>query len=336
MLKMVHISRQGPDPKIFTPAFVRALMEYGDLSFVNNGDELSDLQKAGILREADVALTGWCSSPLPESLAGDPGRLKYVCNVSGELKAWVTPGIVASGMPVTNWGDAPAYGIAEGAMTLLLATLKDLHEQVLAIRGGRWHLDPEEFGGTLYEADLGLYGCGAIGRKFVEMLRPFGPVIRVFDPYCAELPEGCLRAESLRNLFASSQIVVIHAGLTDETRYSVTAELLALLPRHGVLINTARGGIVDQDALFAELRSGRLRAGLDVLEPDALPVDHEARQWCNCLLTAHHIHRGWPTHGRPPEKLQPLHRVCLDNLDRFARGEPLRFVIDPVRFGRST
>lgn len=336
MLKMVHISRRGPDPKIFTPAFVRALERCGELSFVNNGDDLSDGQKTDILREANVALTGWSSSPLPECLAADPGRLQYVCNVTGELKAWVPPAIIASGLPVTNWGDAPAQGIAEGAMTLLLAVLKDLQDQMLAIRDGRWHLDPEEFGGTLYEADLGVYGCGAIGRKFVEMVRPFGPVIRVFDPYCAELPEGCRRAASLRELFAASQVVAIHAGLTDETRHSVTAELLALLPRHGVIINTARGGIVDQAALFAELRAGRLRAGLDVLEPDSLPADHEARRWSNCLLTAHHIHRGWPTHGQPPEKLQPMHRVCLDNLERFARGEPLRFVMDPARLGRST
>jgi len=336
MLNMVHISRQGPDPKIFTPAFVRALEALGELSFVNNGDELPDARKAEILRAADVALTGWCSSPLPESLATDRGRLKYVCNVTGEMKAWVPPALVASGLPVTNWGDAPAFSIAEGAMTLLLAVLKDLHDQILAIRGGQWYLDPEEFGGTLYEADLGIYGCGAIGCKFVEMVRPFGAVIRVFDPYCAELPEGCLRTDSLRTLFASSQIVVIHAGLTDETRHSVTAELLALLPRHGVVINTARGGIVDQDALFAELRSGRLRAGLDVLEPDALPEDHEARQWSNCLLTAHHIGGDWPTHGKPPEKLQPMHRVCLDNLKRFAQGGPLRFGMDPTRFGRST
>ncbi len=336
MLKMVHISRQGPDPKIFTPAFVQALEALGVLSFVNNGDDLSDEQKSGILRATDVALTGWCSSPLPESLATHPGCLKYVCNVTGEMKQWMPSAIIAAGMPVTNWGDAPAYGIAEGAMTLLLAVLKDLHDQILAIRGGQWRLDPEAFGGTLYEADLGIYGCGAIGRRFIEMVRPFGPVIRVFDPYCAELPGGCIRADSRRDLFAASQVIAIHAGLTDETRHSVTAELLALLPRHGVVINTARGGIVDQDALFAELRSGRLRAGLDVLEPDALPEDHEARQWPNCLLTAHHIHRGWPAHGQPPRKLQPMHRVCLDNLERFARGEALRFLMDPTRFGRST
>jgi len=136
-------------------------------------------------------------------------------------------------------------------------------------------------------------------------------------------------------LFAASQAVVIHAGLTAETRASVTAERLAVLPDHGVVINTVRGGIVDQEALFAELRSGRLRAGLDVLEPDRLPGGHEARQWENCLFTAHNIARQWPG-ADAGTRLQPMHHVCLDNLQRFARGEPLRFTYDRARWLHST
>lgn len=336
MLKLAHIANVGPDRGIFTPVFVEALNRLGELRFVDDGAGLSDAQKAAILREADVALIGWNASPLPAELAAEPGRLKYVCNVTGELKHMVPTEILAAGIAVTNWGDCLAPGIAEGAMALLLAVLKDLHERILAIRGGGWAIDPEEFGGTLFEADLGVYGCGAIGRKFIEMVRPFGPVIRVYDPFCRELPEGCIRTGSLRELFAHSRIIAIHAALTDDTRNSVTAELLALLPRHGVLINTARGPIVDQAALFAELRSGRLRAGLDVLEPDALPAGHEARNWPNCIFSAHNIWRGWPTHGAPPERILPMQRVCLDNLERFARGAPLRFVMDPERCALST
>ena len=117
----------------------------------------------------------------------------------------------------------------------------------------------------------------------------------------------------------------------------MTRALLARLPRHGVVINTARGDVIDQVALFDELRSGRLRAGLDVLaEPEQLPADHPARQWPNLAWTCHAIARDWPTDGAPPTRLQAMHEVCLDNLGRFSRGEPLRFVMDRTRFLRST
>jgi phosphoglycerate dehydrogenase-like enzyme len=129
---------------------------------------------------------------------------------------------------------------------------------------------------------------------------------------------------------------VICAALSDETRQSITADLLALLPRHGVIINTARGGIVDQDALFAELESGRLRAGLDVLEPDRLPADHPARTWKNCIFSAHEINRGWPTDGGEPTTLAPMHKVCIENLIAFAEGNPIRFEMDLERYRRST
>ncbi len=168
------------------------------------------------------------------------------------------------------------------------------------------------------------------------MLRPFRPAILVFDPYAASLPEGCERAGSLDELFGRCEAIVIHAALSEETRGSVTAERLARLPDRAVLVNTARGAIVDQEALFAELASGRLRAGLDVLEPDRLPPGHPARDWENLILTAHDIGKNRPPEGFPPTSLDSMHRVCLDNLRRFAAGQPLRFVMDRERYERST
>jgi phosphoglycerate dehydrogenase-like enzyme len=159
--------------------------------------------------------------------------------------------------------------------------------------------------------------------------------VRVYDPDAGGLPEGCIRAGSLRELFAASQAVVIHAGLTGETRGSVTRELLAMLPDQGIVINTARGAIVDQEALFDELRAGRLRAGLDVLWPDELPADHEARQWENLIWTCHEFGgKPWPSEGVEGE-LQHW-KVHLDNIRAFVESRPLEHVIDEVRYSRMT
>ena len=208
---------------------------------------------------------------------------------------------------------------------------------VIERRDGGWDLDKSCCGGSLYGAPLGMYGCGAIGRRFVDLVKPFAPVISIFDPYCEELPEGCARANSLEELFGGNKIIAIFAVLAEETRCSVTASLLGLLPDHAVVINTARGGIIDQDALFAELERGRLRAGLDVLEPDGvLPLDHPVRSYRNCIITGHRICRDWPDDGKEPENLGYMHQICIDNLRAFVAGEPIKFEMDAQRFALST
>jgi phosphoglycerate dehydrogenase-like enzyme len=334
MIKLLHIGANGMSRCMEPEAFRRALQAFGELTLVEDGARLNQAQVADHVRANDVYLAGWGSIPLPKELAAQPGRLRYVCGITGTMRDTVPVELVDAGIPLTNWGDTPAGPVAEAAVALLLAAIKDLHHHVRTIKDGGWRISDAGHGGSLNGLNVGVYGCGAIGRRFVEMIRALGPVIRVFDPYVEELPAGVQRVETLDELFVKSQAIVVHAGLTPETKLSVTAELLAKLPDYAVVVNTARGGIIDQPALFRELERGRLRAALDVLDNgDSLPADHPARQWDNLILTSHQAEMLWP---RPPDQLAPMHRVCLDNLRRFVEGRPLRFVMDPVRYRRST
>ena len=109
-----------------------------------------------------------------------------------------------------------------------------------------------------------------------------------------------------------------------------------MLPDNGVIINTSRGEIIDQEALFDELRSGRLRAGLDVLDNnDSLPHDHEARHWPNLILSCHDIANSqWPV--KDSSELSGHEQIALANLKRFLNGEPLEFIVDEHRYQLST
>ncbi len=337
--RLLHIAVHKCEPRAWTDVFKDALRQIGDLELVEHGQHLPSADLAARIRTAQILITGWGSIRIPDEIVGDRGRLEYVCNLTGTVRPFVPLSIVEAGIPVTNWGDVIAISVAEGAMTLLLAVLKDLRHRIKYIESGGWREDETDFGGSLEGTPVGIYGCGVIARAFIEMIRPFGPQLWVYDPYVAELPEGCRRADSLEALFDRCRIIVVHAGLSDETRGSITADLLARLPRHGVIINTARGGIFDQAALFRELESGRLRAGLDVLEPDTLPPEHPARGWENVILTAHQVSSvcvNWPTHGAPPVELSPFQRVCIENIRRHLAGRPLRFVMDRDRYLRST
>ena len=311
----------------------RALREKGELVLVEQAHAMDDAEVLAQMRQADVLITNWAGRAIPPALAADPGRVRYVLNLGGTCRATVPVEIIRAGIPVTNWGDTPARSMAEGAMALLLAVLKDLRGRTEALvagkAGGARRLGLPS--GTLNGLRLGLYGCGVIGRQFVRMVTPFAPEISVYDPYAKALPDGCQRVDTLDSLFAQSEAVVIWAGLSDETKGSVNAARLAMLTDHGIIINAARGEIIDQEALFVELKSVRLRAGLDVLvKDDYLPPGHEAHTWKNLLITCHDINSAnWPV--RPPHLSYGDH-IALDNLKRFITGEPLQFVMDEPRY----
>ncbi len=284
------------------------------------------------IRQADIVLASRAPR-IPDQVADDPGQLRYICYLHGTMRKVIGLPIIRSNIKVTNWGNLTGYRLAENSLALLLAMLKDLPERILAVRRGEG-CGITSVGGILQGMRIGVYGFGFAGREFVRLLQPFDTEVRVFDPYVEAVPEPCIRVSSLDKLFEKAQAIVIHAGLTDETSGSVTRELLSKLPEQGIVINTARGAIIDQEALFDELRSGRLRAGLDVLWPDDLPEDHEARQWENLTWTCHQfLGKPWPGEKTDVEN---SFGVFIDNIRAFLKNEPLKFEIDETRYSRMT
>lgn len=333
----LHIAAGEVVHRAWTRPFVEAVNELGPLEIVEHGERMSDAEAAARIRDCRVLITSWGARNTPAELAGNPGRLEYICHLTGGMREYIPIELVGSGLPVSNWGDAQARAVAEGAVLLLLACLKGLRERVERIAAGGWQPGDDFASHMLQGLDLGLYGCGLIGRTFVDLVRPFAPTIRIHDPFATDLPADCERVDSLEALFATSRAVAIHAGWTSETEGSVTAELLAQLPDHGILINTGRGAIVDQEALFAELESGRLRAGLDVLvPPETLPTEHPARRWPNLLLSAHSLSQPYPKDYDRDDAFEPMHHICLGNLRRHEAGEAIRFPMDRQRYELST
>lgn len=304
-----------------------------ELDRVRGCEAMTPEQIAEHMRSADMLLLSR-SPKVPDEVAENPGRLKYICYLHGTMRKVIGLPIIRSSIQVTNWGDRCGPGLAESSLTLLLAVLKDLPKRILAVRNGEGR-GIQSVGWSVAGLRVGVYGFGFAGRQFVKRLEPFGATIRVYDPYAKEVPEPCIRVNSLKELMETSQALVIHAGWTPETEGSVSRELLALLPDHGVVINTARGAIIDQVALFDELKSGRLRAGVDVLWPDDLPPDHEARQWENFIWTCHEFGgKAWP--GEEKQAALAHSSVHLDNIQAFLDGKPLQFEIDEKRYSLMT
>jgi phosphoglycerate dehydrogenase-like enzyme len=285
-------------------------------------DEKSLLERC---RSVEVLIIGWHSPKLPKELAQDRGKLRYVCHLRGSIRKYIDKELVVAGLVVTNWGDDVEY-VAEGAMTLLLCQLKQIPALDKFIKGGPDERIYQMFPSRLKNLDVGLYGFGPIGRHMARMLEPFGAKIAIYDPFAKDVPAHIRRCSTLKELFSTCPVISIHCGLNDQTRGSVNREMLELLPEGGVLINTARGHIVDEAALAELVQANRISAGIDVIQDEKNWPGSPLAPLKGAILTGHKINKG---KGYPPgkEPILDLPEHLVKNLEAYRSGKPLINII---------
>lgn len=192
---------------------------------------------------------------------------------------------VGDGRVWTSAKGSYAQPVAEHALMLALAVLRELPRR---IRAEEWAHD--ELGRTLHGARVVVVGGGGITVELLRLLAPFGADVTVVRRTDAAVPGAARTVTSLGlvDALADADVVFVTAALTDATRGLLGREAFAAMPRGAVLVNVARGAIVDTDALVAALRTGRLGgAGLDVTDPEPLPPRHPLWAAPNCIVTPH-------------------------------------------------
>ena len=177
------------------------------------------------------------------------------------------------GIPVVVAGGANAQSVAEQTLALLLSVARSTAWLDRRMRAGAWD-KPTYAGMEVTGKQVGLIGLGAIGRAFLDLLAPFRVGVRIYDPYLsdAQLPPGSIRCDSVDTLLRDSDIVSLHCPLTPDNRGFIDAAALASMRPGAILLNTARGELIDEPALVDALRSGTIAgAGLDTFasEPPA-------------------------------------------------------------------
>jgi D-3-phosphoglycerate dehydrogenase / 2-oxoglutarate reductase len=216
--------------------------------------------------------------------------------------------------------NAPAA--AEYALGLMLAAMKRIPDAHSSLSKGEWTGEfyaYEENGIELDGATVGLVGSGAIGRRVARVLHAFGSEVLVYDPFVddAKVRETGARKAELNELLESSKVVSIHARLTDETRGMIGADQIARMPEGSVLVNTARGGLLDYDALCDALESGHLTAAaLDVYNVEPPPEGSRLFKVPNLVLSPHIA-------GATKETAHRAARIAAEEVGRYVRGEDL-------------
>ncbi len=301
-------------PLLFPPTVRQRLGELADIDTDLVVDSFDDPRVAGRLDDLEVLITGWGCPPLDDDFLARAPKLRAVLHAAGSVKAHVGAAVWERGIVVSSAAAANAIPVAEYALGTILLAGKGVFALREHYRSGRSftlayiHPDVGNFGRR-----VGIIGASRIGRQVIELLRPFDFEISLYDPYAEDL--GVPRV-SLPELLASSDIVSIHAPSTAETHHMIDRAGLALLPDGAVLINTARGELVDTDALIGELRSGRISAVLDVTDPEPLQAGSELFDLPNVFVTPHIA----GSHGN---ELARLGTSAVAELERLVTGRPL-------------
>lgn len=304
-MSLIVIPDDAPPVLGTSPAFAR-LSEAGEVRYYDTlpGCEEQLIER---VRDADMVVNIRSSSQFGEAVFAASPRLRLI-SIWGTGTDNVDLGAAARrGIAVTNTPGVAAHSVAEHAVALMLAVARSIPQMDAAVRGGEWRRGQST---ELRGKTLGIVGLGAIGRAFARLGQGIG--MRVIAWTVHPDPSLGFTLVDRDELFRTADVVSLHVRLTPEMRGMVGSRELELMKPGAILINTARGALVDEAALIEALSTGRIAgAGLDVFETEPLPAGHPLTALKNVVLTPHCA-------GITPEALEAGLRMAVENVLAFA------------------
>lgn len=284
------------------------------------------------LQEIDALVVCHGAPRITGDLALAP-RLKFVGELEGDRFAQRidVAACTARGIRVVDTTQGSSYPVSEWALGMMLIGLRNAGALFRDLIAGKpvfsqdeRKRDPGYLHGELSGKTVGLIGCGHIGRKLLEFLRPFGVRVLVHDPY---LPREVadiygFALTGLETAIAQSDVVVCLAPLTPKTRGMIGRKEIGLLRPGSVFVNVSRGAIVDSAALMDRLRLGDIVASLDVFDPEPIPVDSPVRSMRNVFLTPHIA-------GVTAASRTRFFSLMVEELRRFFAGHETLYDLSP-------
>lgn len=281
--------------------------------------EFDSPQAREVLGRVDALITGWgCPRVTPEVLDAAP-RLRLIAHAAGTVKSHLDPQCWSRGITVTTAAQANARPVAEYTLAAIIMAGKDTFLAAHRLRGDGWasgrDREPAKVGN--YRTTIGIIGASRIGRLVLELLRSFSFRVLLADPTVSADEAAALGTElvGLDELMARSRIVSLHAPILPSTIGMIGRSQLARMADGSTFINTARGILVDHDALRGEAVSGRLSLILDVTDPEPLPSDDPLLHLPNVLLTPHLA-------GSIGNELPAMADLAVTEVEHLATGSP--------------
>ena len=323
MMKILVLNQKGYERDSFYPAYIKKqLEEIGEVCWNESEEPFTEEGLIEKIQDKDVCLVGWRAPVFTTKVLDSAKKLKYIGQVGGSVRHYITPEAFERNIMITNAAAGIAKYVAEGTLCLMLSSIKDVIGLNSTLKEEKSWVSPAIYTGTLFDKKIGLIGLGRVGRYLVDLLKPFNVRISLYDPYTPEAvcKELGIEKTDLDTLLMQSDVISIHAAKTDETNNMLNLEKLQLMKHGALLVNTARGSIIDETALIGELKKGRLKAALDVFAKEPLQEDNELRKLPNVIITPHRI-------GTSIETRYQQTQMVIDDLKLFLQGKEPKNVI---------
>jgi D-3-phosphoglycerate dehydrogenase len=292
----------------------------------------TEAQLLEVLKDHQYVLSH--KSPFTEKVFKAAPNLKFIgiCRggpVNVDLEAATKAGVVVTYAPGRN-----AQAAAEFTIALILSSLRKISDADKEMKAGVWRGDYfvyEKAGQELNGTTVGVIGFGAVGKIVAKILNAFGANILVHDPFAdpKEIEKLNCKAVELNELMSQSFVVTLHSRLTEKTKHLINADNLKLMPKGALLVNTARGGLLDYSSLPALLESGQLGGlALDVYDEEPPSQNYPLLKSQNVVLTPH-------LGGATKQTGAVAAKIVAADLNRFLKGEKMLFVANPQVLSKS-
>ncbi|MBT2533548.1 hydroxyacid dehydrogenase [Arthrobacter sp. ISL-48] len=300
------------------------LVELGEPAWT---DSLTDPGVAVLLPDVEVLLTSWGVPLLDQDALDRMPHLRAVFHCAGTVRSFVTDELWQRGIQVTTGAEANAIPVAEFTFASIILAGKKAQVLANASRISREDWSYSTAHGELGNVGrtIGVVGFSRIGRRVVHLVQQLQDVTcLVADPYAdpAAVAAAGARLVTLEELIRASDVVTVHAPALPETRNMIGAVELAAMKEHATLINTARGSLVDTQALESACATGRIHAILDVTEPEPLPAGSVLYDLPNVVITPHIA-------GSLGTETRRMSDVAISELERYLAGKRLTAEVLP-------
>lgn len=288
MKKVVLLMNAKQRSNIFKQEDLETLSRFGEI--VCNPDEQgpSPERAKELVKGADIIVTSWGCPQLSKEILDQAPELGLIVHAAGSIKGIISDELWIRGIRISGCAQALGVGVAETALGFTIASMKNMWSLSHNTRKGLWSEGRDKVR-EVYGITVGVISAGRAGGHYIKLLQNFDVRVLLYDPFVDKEKAAAMGAEKteLFDLLKESDVVSIHAPSIPETNHMINAETLAMMKDDAVLINTARGSIIDEAALAAELKKGRLFACIDVTDPEPPAEDHPFRSLPNVVMTPH-------------------------------------------------
>ena len=291
MKALISISSESVRETFFTEENMRLIASLGDIRFCGGRNDVSKEEFKSLIADRDLYVTCWGSPAIDEEILDSAPQLKLITHLGSTVAPFVCDEVWKRGVRVISAYDHFARSTAEGTIAYMLAALRRIPFYSERLKKDRiWREQEDRNQGLIYKT-VGIVSYGGVGRYVVKMLQPFGVNIKVYDVVDIP-PEEQERYNftqcSLEEIFSSCDIISLHTPYNSDTHRLIDDRLLSMIKKGALLVNTARGEIVDQAAMTEHLKNGDFYAALDVYEKEPIDVNDPLLELDNILLMPHH------------------------------------------------